>query len=458
MVFSSWFCGSIFYMYENEWKASTAMYYSLNTMLGVLYYVPANKTPLGDGFTLMFYIFGTFGLATLAGLYVGYLVANAPETRKQMLPPEVDLHVVEHEQGYENEITTRSWMEQLILWRDLCLIYIQWEDNFGMYVTFLLAVGWVMVGGIYWYLWEGWTFASGVFFSISTLSLAAYESPPCDPDDDPEDCEIGLTREMFLSLYVIVGVPLFTISLGQVTAFVVKRAVRNHESAILNCPLTEEEYNYAANLYDNDEVISLGEFTMLELLRLGRVTMEDLNDIKDLFNSIDEGQTGNIDKEALAKKRLMSGYRYGSFDETLLMSGGVAGDLIVPDEVEDTTLHMLTENDRANSLPAEITEEMYECIDVEFFEEEGLEMDFVAELPQSHHPQSHHKHDRRDCSIVDDKDHSDFGSTTSSFQRLGMRRLSFNEYNEIVVPLSVSIAQGTDDHHACDRSQLSSKC
>lgn len=85
----------------------------------------------------------------------------------------------------------------------------------------------------------------------------------------------------------------------------VVRAVRDHELKIIHQPLTQDEYNYAANLYGNDEVLSLGEFTVLELLRLQRVSKEDLEHIKILFCAIDEAETGIVDQPMLAKNNLI---------------------------------------------------------------------------------------------------------------------------------------------------------
>jgi hypothetical protein len=62
------------------------------------------------------------------------------------------------------------------------------------------------------------------------------------------------------------------------------------------------------------QLISLGEFTILELLRLQRIRQEDLEKIREIFNQIDEGTTGNISKPMLATKNLLV-RGYGSFDE-----------------------------------------------------------------------------------------------------------------------------------------------
>jgi hypothetical protein len=65
------------------------------------------------------------------------------------------------------------------------------------------------------------------------------------------------------------------------------------------------------------QLINLGEFTILELLRLQRVTVDDLDRIREIFNQVDVGSTGNLTKPMLAKSNLFRGY--GSFDEVELL-------------------------------------------------------------------------------------------------------------------------------------------
>lgn len=62
-------------------------------------------------------------------------------------------------------------------------------------------------------------------------------------------------REIALTIYGLVGYPLFTILLSQFAALIVHRTVREMEIRILHSPLTEKEFHYVAKMYGNDEVI-----------------------------------------------------------------------------------------------------------------------------------------------------------------------------------------------------------
>eukprot|EP00604_Paraphysomonas_vestita_P004245 CAMPEP_0174824870 /NCGR_PEP_ID=MMETSP1107-20130205/38925_1 /TAXON_ID=36770 /ORGANISM="Paraphysomonas vestita, Strain GFlagA" /LENGTH=298 /DNA_ID=CAMNT_0016054487 /DNA_START=128 /DNA_END=1021 /DNA_ORIENTATION=- len=287
---------------------------------------------------------------------------------------------------------------------------------------------------------ESKTFGSALFFALSTIAGACYVGPECDNGDDM-DCDIGMIREILVTIYVLIGYPLFTILLGQFASLFIEHTVREHEKQILKSPLSEEEYRYAANLYGDDELISLGEFTILELLRLQRVTVEDLDRIREIFNQVDVGSTGNLTKPMLAKSNLYRGY--GSFDEVDLLKKEPE---IEPEQREEL-FHYLTENDRANSLPPEITTEMYQAIvGPRLF----LDTDY-AENPPPPPPLS-----QLDSSITESpkkRKTSLRGSVTSggiskgdeNEEKTGIERMTIRKYNEVVIPLAVSsVIDGID--------------
>lgn len=362
------------------------------------------------------------------------------------------------------------------------------------------------------------------------MSAAANVSPQC-VGDDTTNCKIGFFREIFLSIYMLIGCPLFTLALGQFAKFMIDRTIKRHEISILHTPITQEEFKYAANLYGEDpNVMSLGEFTILELLRLQRITLADLEQIKSLFLSIDENSTGQLNKPMLVTRNWMR--PYGSFDETLLSSHNYGKENVNPllfnrehyntntnntttaseigsihgDETDgmthletDSCVHMLTENDRANSLPPEITDDMRRQIELSFIkEDEELQEKYYqyhewdhqsqhsgpehghrhGHTPHGnhtyhhsyhpHHPHYRHsmkspftlsRYNSNDECMRDDyeshrgRDDETIYSHTSSIPQ-GIKRFGFEEYNEIVVPLAVTalfeggINQQYDDNPA----------
>lgn len=90
---------------------------------------------------------------------------------------------------------------------------------------------------------------------VSTVYLLSFFllDPECEAQNG-RYCDLGIQREIALTVYGLVGYPLFAILLSQFAALIVNRTVREQEIRILHSPLTEREFNYAANLYGNDEV------------------------------------------------------------------------------------------------------------------------------------------------------------------------------------------------------------
>jgi len=429
LIIASIMVGTVFYKVTNHWRISTSVFYAVNTLLGMLFMVPANTTDFADVFTVLYYIYGAFFLAGMIGIYVGVLVSRAPEIaaeerRKLMEYPDTPVDI--DGDGYV------GFWDYWYFWSERLAHAIHWEDHKTKYKIFAAVVVWMLVGTVYCIFVEGKSAGSALFFALSTIAGACFVGPDCEGGTD-STCDIGIMREIALLIYVIIGYPLFTVLLGQFASLMVERTVREHEMSVLSTPLTEKEYNYAANLYGDDELISLGEFTILELLRLQRITLDDLNNIKMLFSQIDTGSTGNIDKPMLARQRMLRGY--GSFDEVDLTRQEKNATPITPG---DELFHYLTENDRANSMPPEITEEMYDAVvDTSLFEDE------IEETLSAHPKVSSVMSSVRSSvgTLLSMEKHSlvqDEMGTSESSGRLGIHRMTIRKYNELVIPLAVS--------------------
>jgi hypothetical protein len=493
----SLFIGTIFYCWDNHWTVSTSFFYAVSTLFGVLFYLPVNKTNFGNIFTMFYYIYGAFFFAGVIGTYGGWLIAKAPEIyaeeRRKMLSEEPE--------DLDGDGIVGFW-DHLVHLKDVLVYKSGWEHHSSKYLTVGAVFLWLLVGTIYGIYYEGWTLSASLVFAMSTISAAAVTPPPC-LGPDTTNCEVGFIREMFLSLYMLIGCPLFTLALGQFAKYMIDRAIKQHEITILHTPITQEEFKYAANLYGDDpNVMSLGEFTILELLRLQRITMADLEQIKTLYLSIDEDAAARgVNKPMLVTRNWMR--PYGSFDESMLSTakgrrdevstlGGdgvtTAGselyDLEV--ELEDPHVHMLTENDRANSLPpGEITDDMYRSIDVNFmnddeelltlhqqnhphlalnadydYDQDPCERSQYSQTPHalttphgigtgrlraisfSLNPKSplHRRNSNDSLMFGPDTVGSHHGSESSQVMPMGIKRFRFEEYNEIVVPLAVTTA------------------
>ncbi len=298
--------GIFFYIIYNGWTVGSATFCATATLIGAIYGVPNQPDNVGAAFTIGYYIYGISLFTAIIGAIIGSMITRAPLISAQARRRIAQLEQPEDTDG-DGEI---GFYDYCFFLRERFLHWINWEFHSTNYLVTAAAITWVILGILYGMYIEEWTFEHSVYFAMNAVSMAALADPPCE-DGESDNCDIGFYRGLTWSIYLLVGVPLFTLMLAQLASLVINKAVRENEYKIINQPLTQEEYNYAANLYGNDEVLSLGEFTVLELLRLQRVSMEDLEHIKNLFCAIDEASTGVVDKPMLEKRNLY----YGTTDE-----------------------------------------------------------------------------------------------------------------------------------------------
>lgn len=386
--------GVAFYVVYDGWDLSTSFFFATQALLGVMYGVPLQPHSLSEIFTLCYYLYGSTLIAGAIGAFAGHLVTTAPQIaadeRRRMFE-RASLEDVDGD-GFIGVHDFVRYMQNNIGY------LIGWEDHRTKYLTVLAALGWILIGCIYGMLYERWSFQTSFFFCLSAMAQAGAPAPPCD-GGDAYTCELGTFRGYAMGVFLIVGCPLFALCMGQFAGLMVERAIRVKERRILHRPLTEEEYKYAANLYKSDEVLDLGEFTILELLRLERVTLDDLRLIKELFQKIDYNYSGIIDKPMLRKSKLME-RGYGSFDDANLL------------ERRDTIKSALP---RVKSLP-----DMDE-LENTHVEDEAL----TSRLGASNH---------------DDEDY--YSCDESYFNRgTSIRRMSLGEYNDVVVSMTVAAAE-----------------
>lgn len=313
--------GICFYIIYNGWTVGSATLCATATLIGAIYGVPNQPDNVGAAFTILYYIYGISLLTAIIGAIIGSMITRAPLISAKARRKIAQMEQPEDTDG-DGEI---GFYDYCFFLRERFLHWINWEENQTNYLVTAAATFWVWLGVMYGMYIEKWTFEHSLYFAMNAVSMAALADPPCEHGDG-EHCDIGFYRGLAMSAYLLIGVPIFTLMLAQLAGLVINKAVRENEYKIISQPLTQEEYNYAANLYDNDEVLSLGEFTVLELLRLQRVSMEDLEHIKNLFCAIDEAATGMVDKPMLEKRNLI--HPYGSTGATTAEGegGGAAGE------------------------------------------------------------------------------------------------------------------------------------
>jgi hypothetical protein len=316
VLFLSLLAGILFYKFYNGWTIGSATFCATATLIGSIYGVPDQPDDVGAAFTIAYYVFGISMFTAIIGAIIGSMITRAP-----LISAEARRKIAKMEQPEDTDGDGEiGYYDHFFFLQSQFLHFIGWEEYAFNYIVTAGAFAWACLGVLYAMFYEGWEFNHSVYFAMNAISMAALSNPPCE-DGESDHCDVGTFRGLVLSVYLLCGVPLFTLAMAQLASLAINRVVRENEYKIINQPLTQDEYNYAANLYGNDEVLSLGEFTVLELLRLQRVSMEDLDQIKNLFCAIDEAETGIVDKPMLARRNLIRSP--GSFG----MSGSSAASL-----------------------------------------------------------------------------------------------------------------------------------
>jgi hypothetical protein len=428
-LFISLSIGVTFYSYYNDWPWTTALLAASSALLGPIFDLPQQPHPdHGYAFTLMYFIYGQSLFVWTISEVVARLIKRAPQIEareRQKLFEMCELEDLDQD-GYI------GWTDYFKYQQKKISFHIGWEYQKHKIFVFVSLFCWVWLGIWFCMVYLDKSLPSALYFVLSTLSQMGLATPPCSgEDEDKTMCVYDSVTGVFLSVYIIIGVPLFAYAVGQVAGIMIERSVRADEKKILLTPLSKEEYDFACKLYGDDEDLSLAEFTILELLRLQRVNMEDLEDIRELFGAIDEETTGNVTKPMLAQRNLLR--RYGSLDD-LLLQQHKRKDASSP----------------TRSIMSDIIPSSIHAGDEEFFPAPPTpyqNFPHTPYLPHNHSEpailpsrQSYHK-------LPNSGSHTNltrFGDDTSetdSAEFPGMiKRISFAEYNEIVLPLAVDLA------------------
>ena len=293
--------GSIFYSTHENWDIYTSTFYSTQALLGCMYGVPNNIDMFSNVFTLILFIYGSTMLAGALGVLATTVVDNATkqERRRMKLYSPID-------EDNDGIVGINDWVHFYI---NNILVTVGWNEHYRKYLTLLLMTCWVLVGVYYGMVYENWELGYATYYSVAAISGSGAAPPVCVGADD-DNCTLGKARASFMTLYLVIGVPLFTLTLGQFSLALVERAVRKKELDALLQPLNEEEYFYACKLdsrnesQSGDNGMDFSQFLVMEMLRLKRFDRNEIDEIKELFNAIDYDSQGVITTEKLNKCHL----------------------------------------------------------------------------------------------------------------------------------------------------------
>lgn len=325
--------GIVFYMYANDWDFALAYYFAASVLLGALYLVPSEPSPYSTIFTQWYFLWGTTLIMGAIAAMANAVLANASRVAANERK-----RIILSMEPVPDEEYILTWYGRYMHYKEALLDAIGWTDNRTRYIVVAIAVSCYGLGVLYGVLYEGWDVNTSLFFSLSAMSASGIAPPPCD-DGDAYTCRLGTTRSLLVGTYLIVAVPIFTYTMGLFAELLVERAIRSRERSLMMTPLSDSEFRFAIELQGGLKTcptlpvpgdtpcsrvnsfqpepeirLDLGDFIILELLRLKKISKHDLDYIRDLFDMLDADGDGVIIKPAVTTRRPFTSFDSNSLD------------------------------------------------------------------------------------------------------------------------------------------------
>ena len=152
-----------------------------------------------------------------------------------------------------------------------------WIQALRITIVFVI---WIGAGTWFGMTNQGWTFTRSVYFAVSSLSTAGLQGVVDGGDAECEawskmypkgtmfeanatgPCPVGLPYT-FCGFYLITGIPVFGICLGQLAGVLVNRQQEGKLAAGIQQRFTAQEFAYAEKLGDGDGEVDFHEFLQI---------------------------------------------------------------------------------------------------------------------------------------------------------------------------------------------------
>lgn len=296
LTYSLWtLLGILFYKYYDNFTTSTAYYYAMEAGLSIGFCNPSEKDDWSRLFTIFYVLLGSCFVSGAIGIVAASILSANPSLVR--VQHEFGAFGMEDESG---KLTVGSFFR--FFWYHLKLL-VGWYTNRSFFVTTMLFVVWVTWGTAFVMVFENYSLITGVYWAITTISTGGLQSPACLDGTDGLTCDIGAVRGGLMGFYMMLGVPIYAIFIAQVARYTVIMALRAREDKLLNTPITDADFLFAANILspEGSETLVMGEFILLELMRLGLTNPAQIENIKAKFRRIDKERRGELDIDALRK-------------------------------------------------------------------------------------------------------------------------------------------------------------
>lgn len=173
-----------------------------------------------------------------------------------------------------------------------------WKNEDRIYFVF---VGWVLLGVVWGMVDQGWDPITATHFAVSALATGGLTAPPVN-----QDGILPAEPAIFCGLYCLFGIPLMAVTLGHFATTLVSKHVRRMEQYCLTRPMTSAEFELGQSLTrtktkartgrrrikKDENGLHFGDFVVLQLLRQGRLSKDNVETLRGVFERLDKDLRG----------------------------------------------------------------------------------------------------------------------------------------------------------------------
>ena len=239
------------------------------------------STTPGKVFAIVFSLFGVAIVGVALGI-VGEMVVKAQEEAASKLKEEGKKRMMamiknRREKAKDSDAIRPNNEQEKTLWDDVFGLIK--ADGALLVLIVLCDIG---IGHL-----EGWPLIDSLYYCAITTTTIGYG------DLSPHGEGTRLFAVVFLPLAVVV----LTKVLGGVASLYIDRKTRKAEKEFLNRELTLADL--VAMDEDGDGSVHMGEFLSFMLVAMQKVSAEDIQELNELFRSLDADGGGTLQKEDL---------------------------------------------------------------------------------------------------------------------------------------------------------------
>jgi hypothetical protein len=314
--------GTLFYKYYLNWTFYNSFFYAVQAGLSIGFgNITENNEDGTHVFTIFFVLLGSSIVSGSMGLFIQWITNEYLGSSQLVL----SMKQFKLSERLSSNSTVGSTNENI--YRTAKYLWLQFKILMGWYhnptrtVICSLWGVWMLLGTLFWMYVEDENFISGLYFAITSCSTAGLYGPPCSHPSDSATphCDLGMLNAIFIGLYVLVGVPckrlicelfvdylfhfslffffvlfskpflVYAVTLGYFGTVALNYCLDHAEKELLYSPVTLSEFKFAAELTSEpgSTTLNKGEYVLLELMRLGRISRDDTLLIIEKFDKLD---------------------------------------------------------------------------------------------------------------------------------------------------------------------------